>query len=478
MRIGPHYCACLGLKQGQRVTLHPIRDYPEEFKLTNFLELRPADPSDWEVAELQSHVIQEKLLYQIQVLTLNTRFPIWVFENGQPIHFVTSLMPNCQLPSNMPPFFVLQDGAELSVAPAIRAKASQASGDTIKSITSNSKLYTELTIKTLQSSLRNSALDNTNIATHPCTLNKCPCLPEIGFESDNSPHSFPGCPSKWEALVNHEDLSSSLIRPKRGALWLRTTTGDSVSACIVSVTPCHRVHRGTICLPIKLLSIYGWTVGSPLVVDTPRLSLAPPICVISVIEHVPPHSAANSAPYTCPKFAPQGLAGVRKLPSHIRDAIRGSLATENMTLWDGACIPLHYPPSLYSTETPSSSVPTTENLIAAVMAHNTNIISPSPCNSHHLLDEIASTPPRSQLNSVSCECGRSHSYPFAIVSFASPSQLPAPPPPAPPLPLQIAPLSHPLVLNLNPSLIWMSRNLKILFRGPLRLLLFPFLRGL
>eukprot|EP00388_Colpodella_angusta_P001228 GDKJ01003996.1.p1 GENE.GDKJ01003996.1~~GDKJ01003996.1.p1 ORF type:complete len:1491 (+),score=324.57 GDKJ01003996.1:1-4473(+) len=446
LKIGPHYAACLGLRQNQRVSLSPIRDYPDEYKNTSYLELRPADASDWEVAELQAHVIQEKLLSQIQVLTVNTKFPIWVFEYGQPIFFTVAVIPNADIqPSSIPPFVILEDGTELNVAALTRNR--KAPPNALKSA-SNSSLLPQLTVWSLQK-IRSPLNRVSN-----CIPN-CPCnLEESGFACDRLSKIANGKPFNWECLVHPDDLPH--LKPKKGLLWLRTVPGEGAPCCLISVSACENVPRGSICLPNRLLSIYNLHIASDVYLETPKISLNPPVCVVTVLEHV-----SNNSIMHCPLYSPESLAGPRKLPKRIFESLNSALMRQDLTaIWDGAVLPLEpfgaieassgslCVSSGHASESPSPVlIPSSSrfDLINKVKAANnrknqpslaqnlnlSHVNSPTKEDNKPVLQHSPSSISKvsDNLSCVCQSCHRIHSYPFAVFSFTTLNHIPLPPPP-------------------------------------------------
>eukprot|EP01105_Mastigella_eilhardi_P024813 TRINITY_DN6551_c0_g1_i1.p1 TRINITY_DN6551_c0_g1~~TRINITY_DN6551_c0_g1_i1.p1 ORF type:complete len:816 (-),score=186.40 TRINITY_DN6551_c0_g1_i1:30-2210(-) len=74
MEIGPEFAACLGLRDGQMVTVEPL----EKVATATTVLVEPASPDDWEILELNAGFIEEQLLSQIQYVFEGERVPVWV----------------------------------------------------------------------------------------------------------------------------------------------------------------------------------------------------------------------------------------------------------------------------------------------------------------------------------------------------------------------------------------------------------------
>ncbi|GAB5366003.1 hypothetical protein AAMO2058_001107200, partial [Amorphochlora amoebiformis] len=161
---------CINIEEGIVVRVIPLPGTPT----ARMVRVEPESPDDWEILELNAQYVEEKLLDQISVLTLNCKFPFWI-RNNQLI-YLRAVSPNPSLQS--PGFAKIAANSEISVAPKLRPQPR--SRNTSGSIASHTPRGVDLRVQPLpaeptEAKIARRFSKQRGVVLHPSTLEALGC---------------------------------------------------------------------------------------------------------------------------------------------------------------------------------------------------------------------------------------------------------------------------------------------------------------
>lgn len=124
LEISAQFAEALGLQEGQAIGVEPAEGVPT----ATMIMVEPATEDDWEVIELHSQFLEERLLSQVQLVFEGETLPLWVLGDTLAYVRVTKVVGADITPKTRGFARIAQDG-QVVIAPKPRSVLSSGTGD-------------------------------------------------------------------------------------------------------------------------------------------------------------------------------------------------------------------------------------------------------------------------------------------------------------------------------------------------------------